>query len=68
MVNAMELETLVPEWPLHLLSAILQVDDMQIVISAGQLIQEVDEIIEKIVLGGGCAGGSKVEKPNPIPT
>jgi hypothetical protein len=41
---------------------------MQIVISAGQLIQEVDEIIEKIVLGGGCAGGSKVEKPNPIPT
>jgi hypothetical protein len=28
MVNAMELETLVPEWPLHFLSAILQVDDM----------------------------------------
>jgi hypothetical protein len=60
MVNSMEPETLVPEWPLHFLSAILQVDDMQIVLSAGQLIQEVDEITEKIVLGDGCAGGSKV--------
>jgi hypothetical protein len=38
MVNAMELKTLVPEWPLHFLSAIPQVDDMQIVLSAGQLI------------------------------
>jgi hypothetical protein len=31
MVNATKLETLVLEWSLHFLSAILRVDDMQIV-------------------------------------